>query len=57
MTEHYFYVPYQFEAEFSALGWVFDSLLGPPHCAYSSLWRWAGEGEPAIPERYRKEGE
>lgn len=56
MTGIYFYVPYYCEREFESLGWVFDSPLGPPHSCYSSLWRWAGEGEPQVPERYRKEG-
>lgn len=53
MTEdaHYYFVPHHLREQYEALGWVFDSFLGPPHAAYSSLYRWEGEGEPKLPTK------
>lgn len=49
-TVHYYYVPHHRQKEFEALGWVYDTDLGPPHAAYASLFVWHGEGEPKVPE-------
>ena len=46
----FFYVAHHMAKEFEAVGWVFSTDLGPPHCAYASLYRWEGEGTPIIPE-------
>jgi hypothetical protein len=44
--------------EFEAAGWEYSDDLGPPHSAYSSLYKWVGEGEPIIPEtKLRKKDE
>jgi len=45
----YAYVPHHRQKEFEALGWEYENDLGPPHCVYSSLYRWTGEGEPVYP--------
>jgi hypothetical protein len=51
MTEKiYKYVPHHQSAAYEAAGWVFESYLGYPHAAYSSLYRWPEEGEPVMPE-------
>jgi hypothetical protein len=44
------YVPHSRQRQFEALGWEFSNDLGPPHCAYASLYKWAGEGLPIYPE-------
>lgn len=46
----FFYVPHHRQAEYEALGWVFERDLGPPHGCYSSLFRWAGDGAPVWPQ-------
>lgn len=45
----YAYVPHHRQKEFEALGWEFEADLGPPHCVYSSLYKWVGEGEAVYP--------
>jgi hypothetical protein len=50
MTERvFYYVRHSDRAAFEALGWVYSADLGMPHAAYSSLYEWAGEGEPRFP--------
>ena len=44
------YVPHSRQKQFERLGWEFANDLGPPHCAYASLYKWAGEGLPIYPE-------
>jgi hypothetical protein len=43
------YVAHGDRAEWEALGWVHEHDLGPPHNAYSSLYRWAGKGPAKLP--------
>lgn len=43
------YVPHSRQRQFEALGWEYANDLGPPHCAYASLYKWAGEGLPVYP--------
>jgi hypothetical protein len=51
MGDKYFaYVPHHRQKLFEEKGWVYDSDLDYPHAAYSSLYRWAGEGPPVMPE-------
>lgn len=45
----YAYVPHHRQKEFEAIGWEFEADLGPPHCVYSSLYKWVGEGEAVYP--------
>lgn len=46
----YAYVPHHRQKEFEALGWEYEADLGLPHCVYSSLYKWVGEGEPNYPK-------
>ena len=46
----YAYVPHHRQKVFEDKGWVYDGDLGYPHAAYASLYRWAGEGLPVMPE-------
>lgn len=49
-NEKYFrYVPYHREKAYEACGWEYSGPLGPPHCAYASLYEWTGNGEPVEP--------
>ena len=49
MTDRIFrYVPHRLRAAYEALGWA-ASELGPPHCFYSCLCEWMGDGEPVEP--------
>jgi hypothetical protein len=49
MTERIFrFVPHRLRDAYEALGWV-ASDLGPPHCFYSVLCEWMGDGEPVEP--------
>jgi len=50
----FMYVAHHRAKEFEAVGWEYSEDLGPPHSAYSSLYKWVGEGEPVIPEPRRK---
>lgn len=51
MGDKYFaYVPHHRQKLFEEKGWVYDSDLDYPHAAYSSLYRWGGEGAPVMPE-------
>ena len=51
MSEQIFaYVPHSRQKHFEALGWEFSTDLGPPHCAYASLYKWMGEGLPVYPK-------
>jgi hypothetical protein len=57
MTErvtYFHFVAHSRRAEFEALGWMLDVDLGPPHDSYSSLYRFAGEGEPTTPDEAGK---
>lgn len=45
----FMYVLHSERAKFEALGWVAYEL-GPPHCFYSVLMEWCGEGEPRYPK-------
>jgi hypothetical protein len=47
--KYYKYVPHHQQRIWEELGWTFESDLGPPHAAYSSLYVWSGDGEPIIP--------
>ncbi len=50
MTVRYFtYVPRYLVTDYEAAGWIYAGELGPPHCFYSVLMQWAGEGEPTEP--------
>jgi len=54
----FMYVAHHMAKEFEAAGWEYSDDLGPPHSAYSSLYKWVGEGEPIIPEtKLRKKDE
>jgi hypothetical protein len=44
------YVNYDKRWAYEALGWVFDSELGPTHGRWSILMRWEGEGAPKEPK-------
>jgi len=46
---HYCYAPHAAWPLWTRLGWAYDGELGPPHCFYSSLYVWRGEGEPVMP--------
>lgn len=48
--KHFQYVPHHQRQKWEDAGWVFCQDLGPPHSAYSSLYEWAGEGDPVKPE-------
>lgn len=49
MNERIFrYVIHSKREAYEALGWV-ASDLGAPHCFYSCLCEWIGEGEPVEP--------
>jgi len=51
MSEKIFaYVPHSRQKKFEALGWEYSNDLGPPHCAYASLYQWTGEGLPVYPK-------
>lgn len=51
MTDQIFaYVPHSRQRQFEELGWEYANDLGPPHCAYASLYRWAGNGLPIYPK-------
>jgi hypothetical protein len=44
------YVAHHEASKYEALGWeiaVYD--LGPPHNAYSCLYKWVGKGRPRLP--------
>lgn len=41
----------------TALGWAFETDLGPPHCFYSALYVWRGEGDPVTPRDVVAHGE
>lgn len=41
----FMYVIHAERAKFEELGWVAYEL-GPPHCFYSVLMEWCGEGDP-----------
>ena len=49
-NKYYAYVPHHRQKLFEDKGWVYDSDLDYPHAAYSSLYFWAGEGLPVMPE-------
>lgn len=65
LKEEYFcYVPHSLQKLFEDYGWEFHSDLGPPHCVYSSLFKWVGDGDPVYPDtkievikKTEKEGE
>lgn len=60
MSNHdgdYRYVPHSEAKQWEALGWEFTADLGPPHCVYASLYKWAGEGEPVFPQKTLFESE
>lgn len=44
------YVPHSRQKRFEELGWEYSTDLGPPHCAYASLYKWAGDGLPVYPK-------
>lgn len=46
----YAYVPHHRQKVFEEKGWVYENELGYPHAAYASLYRWAGDGLPVMPE-------
>lgn len=46
----YAYVPHHRQKVFEDKGWVYEGDLGYPHAAYASLYRWAGDGLPVMPE-------
>lgn len=46
----YAYVPHHRQKLFEEKGWVFEADLGYPHAAYASLYYWAGDGLPVMPE-------
>lgn len=48
--EYFAYVPHSLQKSFEECGWEFHSDLGPPHCVYSSLFKWVGKGNPIFPE-------
>lgn len=48
--EYYKYVPHHQQKKWEALGWSFHCDLGPPHAAYSSLYKWMGSGQPIVPD-------
>lgn len=48
--EYFCYVPHSLQKLFEDHGWEFHSDLGPPHCVYSSLFKWVGNGDPVYPE-------
>lgn len=47
--EFYKYVPHHQQKMWEDLGWTFHCDLGPPHAAYSSLYKWEGSGQPVVP--------
>jgi hypothetical protein len=47
--EYYKYVPHHQQKIWEELGWSFHAYLGPPHAAYSSLYKWMGSGLPVVP--------
>jgi hypothetical protein len=47
--EFYKYVPHHQQKLWESLGWTFHCDLGPPHAAYSSLYKWEGSGKPVVP--------
>lgn len=47
--EYYRYVPHHQQKMWEDLGWSFHCDLGPPHAAYSSLYKWEGNGPPVEP--------
>lgn len=48
--EYYKYVPHHQQKMWEDLGWSFHAYLGPPHAAYSSLYKWMGSGAPVVPD-------
>lgn len=46
----YAYVPHHRQRLFEEKGWVFEAYLDYPHAAYSSMYRWAGDGDPIMPD-------
>jgi hypothetical protein len=56
MTERIFkYVPHSLREAYESLGWII-SELGPPHCDYSVLAEWIGDGEPLFPAPHTDSG-
>jgi hypothetical protein len=49
-VEYYKYVPHHQQKKWEELGWTFHCDLGPPHAAYSSLYKWEGSGTPVEPD-------
>lgn len=50
MISWFRYVRHADRAAYESAGWVFAADLGMPHCLYSVLMRWGGEGEPPTVE-------
>lgn len=48
--EYYKYVPHHQQKVWEDAGWIFEKDLGPPHAAYSSLYKWPHNSEPIIPD-------
>ncbi len=50
MTYRWFaYVLHSKRADYEAAGWTFSAELRLPHCRYSVLMEWTGEGDPPRP--------
>jgi hypothetical protein len=47
------YVRHEDRPAYEAAGWVYDGDLGPTHGQWSVLMKWAGEGEPSLPNQER----
>lgn len=47
---YYKYVPHHQQKVWEDAGWVFEKDLGPPHAAYSSLYKWPHKSAPIIPD-------
>ena len=57
MSERIFkYVPHHLSAAYEAAGWIVSDL-GPPHCFYSVLCEWMGDGEPVEPSSVMEAGQ
>jgi hypothetical protein len=46
----YHYVRHAEVPAFEGVGWVVSFRLGRPHDTYSVCMKWAGDGEPRVPE-------
>lgn len=51
------YVTHSAVQLYAANGWEFSANLGPPHCFYSVLMEWVGDGDPVFPTKELNRGQ